>query len=85
MSQQLETFLSNKIIAFFLTVVKLQYIVRFKRSEEKPDISANNHRYIYGWLDRNNIRLYVTKSQDDLQKRLRCKFTIIYDASTLKR
>ena len=61
---------------FFRIVVQRSYVGRYKKkSEGKFAFPTDPPPYVWGRLNNKNIKIHVVKSQDDVQKRLRCKFT----------
>ena len=55
--------------------MKQYYIYRYKTSEEKPHL-VFGIPYTWGSINNAKIRIHVKHNQDDVQKRLRCKFTL---------
>ena len=55
--------------------MKYHYIHHYKTSEEKPHV-AFGVSHVWGSINNAKIRIHVKQNQDDVQKRLRCKFTL---------
>lgn len=55
--------------------MKSDYISKYHKSEKKP-IIPKTKRHVWGKLNNKEIGILVVKSQDDVQKRIRCKLEI---------
>ena len=69
---------TNVIMLFFRTVAQRYYVGTYNTSEKHYPLPEDPPPYLWGRLNNKEIQFHVVKSQDDVQKRLRCKFTVIY-------